>query len=240
MQARKFELVRQNEQERRTKLRELDARFEETLRQYEKKWEEALAQRLARTEKTKGVPKVERKARTLAHEVREEWNAQVLEALGAPEGGETVTTAPPAVGDRVRVANLSTPGTVIALVGDDQVEVEVGRLRMRARREEIRVLPKQTVSSHGPQAVTQVAVDTPEEINLIGSTAEEARERMDQFLDQAYLARRFRLRVIHGHGKGILKRALHVMFASHPHVEKFYPAPPQEGGTGATIVELKL
>jgi len=58
-------------------------------------------------------------------------------------------------------------------------------------------------------------------------------------LDESYLADRYRLRVVHGHGKGILKRALHEMFASHPHVEKFYPAPPREGGAGATIVELK-
>lgn len=63
---------------------------------------------------------------------------------------------------------------------------------------------------------------------------------MDEYLDQAFVAGRFRLRIIHGHGKGILRRTLHQMFASHPHVEKFYPAPPEEGGTGATIVELKL
>ena len=77
------------------------------------------------------------------------------------------------------------------------------------------------------------------EINVIGATAEEARERVDKFLDEAYLAGRLRLRVIHGHGKGILKKALHEMFATHPHVEKFYPAPPREGGAGATIVELR-
>lgn len=63
---------------------------------------------------------------------------------------------------------------------------------------------------------------------------------MDEYLDQAFVAGRFRLRIIHGHGKGILRRTLHQMFASHPHVEKFYPAPANEGGAGATIVELKL
>jgi DNA mismatch repair protein MutS2 len=62
---------------------------------------------------------------------------------------------------------------------------------------------------------------------------------VDKFLDEAYMAGRFRLRVIHGHGKGILRKNLHEMFASHPHVEKFYLAPPHEGGAGATIVELK-
>jgi DNA mismatch repair protein MutS2 len=47
------------------------------------------------------------------------------------------------------------------------------------------------------------------------------------------------VRIIHGHGKGILRKTLHELFAGHPQVEKFYLAPPQEGGAGATIVELK-
>ena len=63
---------------------------------------------------------------------------------------------------------------------------------------------------------------------------------MDKFLDQAFLDGHFRLRVVHGHGKGILRRSLHEMFSSHPHVEKFYAAPQHEGGAGATIVELKM
>jgi DNA mismatch repair protein MutS2 len=63
---------------------------------------------------------------------------------------------------------------------------------------------------------------------------------VDKFLDASFVGGRFRLRVVHGHGKGILMRALHQMFAQHPHVEKFYPAPQNEGGAGATIVELKL
>jgi DNA mismatch repair protein MutS2 len=74
---------------------------------------------------------------------------------------------------------------------------------------------------------------------VIGSAAEEARAQVDKFLDEAYLAGRFKLRVVHGHGRGVLKRSLHEMFAVHPHVEKFYPAPPREGGEGATIVEIK-
>ena len=58
--------------------------------------------------------------------------------------------------------------------------------------------------------------------------------------DPPSVAGRARLRIIHGHGKGILRKSLHELFASHPHVEKFYPAASDEGGTGATIVELKV
>jgi len=241
LEARRVELERKYEQERGTRIRELDKRFEETLRQYEKRWEDALTEIRARAETAKLGKSAERKAATLRGEAREEWNASVLEALGAPaedEQGPPVTAL--AVGDRVRLAQLSTPGTVIGLLDDDQVEVEVGRMRMRVRRNEVRVLPGSGASATGPRAVLAEAAEAPVEINVIGCTAEEAREQVDEFLDRAFVAGRFRLRIVHGHGKGILRRSLHEMFSSHPHVEKFYPASRHEGGTGATIVELKI
>jgi DNA mismatch repair protein MutS2 len=77
------------------------------------------------------------------------------------------------------------------------------------------------------------------EINLIGKRAEEAIEEVDSFLDQAALAMVDRVRIVHGHGMGVLKRAVADLLTRHPHVQKFYPATPAEGGTGATIAELK-
>src|SRR5262249_37523110 len=77
------------------------------------------------------------------------------------------------------------------------------------------------------------------EINVIGQHAEEACENVDKFLDSAALAQVERIRIVHGHGMGIFKRAIAEMLAKHPHVEKSYIAPPEEGGSGATIVELK-
>jgi DNA mismatch repair protein MutS2 len=77
------------------------------------------------------------------------------------------------------------------------------------------------------------------EINLIGQRAEDACHQVDKLLDSAALADVDRIRIIHGHGMGILKRAVAELLARHPHVEKFYIAPPEEGGSGATIVELK-
>ena len=74
---------------------------------------------------------------------------------------------------------------------------------------------------------------------MIGQHAEEAREQVDKFLDSAALGSVDRVRIVHGHGMGVLRRVIGEMLAANPHVEKFYPASPAEGGTGATIVELK-
>jgi len=238
---RREELEHQFQQERRAKLRELDSRLDSTLRQYAKTWEQSLDELRRQAAPAKIVTRGERKASGLVREAREEWNIQALEALGEPESTpqESAVVQPIKVGDRVQMENLSTPGTVTALLEDGEVEVAVGRLKMRVGKNAI----KSSVSGSGATrdaAVANIRSDeVPEEFNVIGTTAEEARERVDKFLDQAYLGGRSRIRIIHGHGKGILRRTLHEMFTHHPHVEKFYLAPPQEGGGGATIVELR-
>jgi DNA mismatch repair protein MutS2 len=229
------------QKERRLKLRELDSRLEDTLKLYAKTWEQSLEELRKQAVPAKVVTSGERKATTLVREAREEWNIQVLESLGGPTttSQEPLVVKPVAIGDRVRVMNVSTPGVVTGLLSDGQVEVAVGLLKMRVSKEEVTYLmPGGATTPHTKVAASE-SEDVPEEFNVIGNTAEEARERVDKFLDQAFLSGRSRVRIIHGHGKGILRKTLHEMFTRHPQVEKFYLAPPPEGGTGATIVELK-
>ncbi len=238
---RRERLEQEFQKERRLKLRELDSRLEYTLKQYAKTWEQSLEELRKQAAPAKVVTRGERKATGLVREAREEWNVQVLEALGEPATAsqEPVVVKLLAIGDRVRVNNVSTPGVVTALHADGQVEVAVGLLKMRVSKDEVKqLMPGGTTTPATKVAPSQVE-DVPEEFNVIGNTAEEARERVDKFLDEAFLSGRSRIRIIHGHGKGILRKSLHEMFAKHPQVEKFYLAPPPEGGTGATIVELK-
>jgi DNA mismatch repair protein MutS2 len=78
-----------------------------------------------------------------------------------------------------------------------------------------------------------------QELNVIGERAEEARDRVEKFLDEAVMATASRVRIVHGHGMGILKKMIGEVLSTNPHVEKHYPATQAEGGTGATIAELK-
>ena len=77
------------------------------------------------------------------------------------------------------------------------------------------------------------------ELKLLGKTVGEATDATDKFLDEAFLNNYDRVRIVHGIGMGALKRAVTGLLTDHPHVAKFYPAPPNEGGNGATVVELK-
>jgi DNA mismatch repair protein MutS2 len=62
---------------------------------------------------------------------------------------------------------------------------------------------------------------------------------VDKFLDNAVLDGKPRVRIIHGHGTGALRRGLREFLSEHPHVERFADAEPEHGGGAITIVELK-
>jgi DNA mismatch repair protein MutS2 len=78
-----------------------------------------------------------------------------------------------------------------------------------------------------------------DEINVIGMTVEEATDRLDKFLDDAALARKTRIRIIHGHGTGALRKGIGEFLASHPLVEKHSFETQEHGGKAITIVELQ-
>ena len=66
-----------------------------------------------------------------------------------------------------------------------------------------------------------------------------ARRAVEKFIDRAFLAGAVRLRVVHGSGMGILRKALRQLLQSHPHVATVSEPPQNEGGAGATVVELR-
>ena len=77
------------------------------------------------------------------------------------------------------------------------------------------------------------------ELNVIGQTVSEATAEVEGFLDHAFLAGLQRVRIIHGTGMGVLRRALRAMLTNHPHVATVTEATQAEGGAGATIVDLR-
>ena len=80
----------------------------------------------------------------------------------------------------------------------------------------------------------------PSEINVIGQTVDDATREVEKFVDRAFLAGLPRVRVVHGSGMGILRKALRQFLQKHPHVESVTEPPQNEGGGGATVVELRI
>ncbi|HZS07557.1 MAG TPA: endonuclease MutS2 [Blastocatellia bacterium] len=207
-----------------------------------------------------------RKARKEAERRAAELRSSATSALfemkrhapgGAQEYGESAAAeeAAPAevrdfqVGDHVRVLSLDKEGVIESISGDE-IGVQVGSLRFRERAENLRLLQPRAASGKSaraanvmPKGVTVSLREQPEvlgsELNVIGKTAVEAADETDKFLDAAYLSNYDRVRIIHGMGMGALRKAVATLLTGHPHVAKFYPAAANEGGNGATIVELK-
>lgn len=162
--------------------------------------------------------------------------------------GQTAAPADAAAGckdirerDRVRILSLDKEG-IVESIRDDTFVIMLGPLRYKADRGDLARLGESTGSAPAPAAIALPA-DREEtavtELKVIGLSADEAVDRVDKFLDQAFLADIETVRIIHGHGKGILRNAIAEMLSGHPQVERFNLAPPDKGGAGVTIVELK-
>ncbi|MBD0371086.1 MAG: endonuclease MutS2 [Pyrinomonadaceae bacterium] len=185
--------------------------------------------------------------------VRVVRDGQVLESnTRAGEGVRTVKapSRPIRKGDQVRLKSFGSIGIVDKVTGDE-AEVRVKSLRMREKLENLELVesePEPQPASRGARLKvskgTEVSLRAPDddpetEINLIGRTTDEAVDATDKFLDEAYMHSMSRVRIIHGHGTGALRRAIADFLRGHPHVERFSQAPPDQGGAGATVVELK-
>jgi DNA mismatch repair protein MutS2 len=158
-----------------------------------------------------------------------------------PDRGEPGAVAE---GDDVRHLGLGWHGRVVRVDGE-RVEVAVKGKRVRVKRRELvraaaPAHPKTrfgAVARPAPQAAERAEVAA--ELHLIGQRVEPALEQLDEYLDHALLGSRREVRVVHGHGTGRLRDAVRAHLARHPAVAAAAPAPPQQGGDGATVVTLR-
>jgi DNA mismatch repair protein MutS2 len=164
-----------------------------------------------------------------------------LEAI-AP--AEEVMGAPAAlkVGDQVELGDIRgellelDAGRAVVGRGSLRIEVAPDRLKRSAKEAPARERP-----ARGEPAVTvSVEAEEREELNLIGMRPADALRRLEEFLDQAFLTNRHQVRVVHGVGSGALRRAVHEYLSTSPYCSGFKQAEPQQGGAGATIVELNV
>lgn len=220
------------------KLAELERRSDRLMVEFEVRADAVIEEIEREAQRKKAGLEARRKAAKAKREFQQEFEKVIL---GREENASSVALGP---GARVRLRGVREPALVRRLLKDDLIEVEAGPLKMQVPStdvlevlpagEEVSRLPKNVSLEVGPQWET-----VSREVNVIGKRAEEACEEVERFLDHAVLGDVNRVRIVHGHGMGVLRRAVADLLAGNPHVAKFYPAPQSEGGTGATIVELK-
>jgi DNA mismatch repair protein MutS2 len=232
------------------RIAELEQKFAEMQKRFEDnvaRVVEAVKERELRSQLEKTA---RRKMLDVRGEAKEELNAAVVQTISEsqqdlgvkPDSSDKVSAEQLQPGTRVRVRGFSKPVILRRLEGPS-AEIEAGPLRMKVAVEEITGIAGQASAIGGRAALTVTATRgegaAASEINVIGMTVEEASERVDKFLDEAALAHRAQVRIIHGHGTGALRKGLGAFLKSHPLVERASFESEEHGGKAITVVELR-
>ena len=250
-------LAREGDVELRNRTRELETKLASLLKDFEFQMRETVRAIEDRVGQQKLSKEAERRITRLRREFQESFNQTVVaHRTGADQGD---ANAQPHVlrhvspGDQVLIKSMNKVAVVQREIEKDLFEVALGPIKMRVKRDELSEPSRSEASAAkaDPLAaarkqkgvhVTVTSANTDDmrmEINLIGRTVDEATEELEKYLDRAFLAGLPRVRIIHGHGAGILRRGVREFLKGHPHVATLAEAPQNEGGQGATLVELR-
>jgi DNA mismatch repair protein MutS2 len=250
-------LAREGDVELRNRTRELEVKLASLLKDFEFQMRETVRAIEDRAAQQKLSKEAERRMTRLRREFQESFNQTVVAHRTGADVGDA--NAQPhllrhiAVGDQVLIKSMNKVAVVQREIEKDLFEVALGPIKMRVKRDELSEPSRSEASAAkaDPLAaarrqknvyVTVTSANTDDmrmEINLIGRTVDEATEELEKYLDRAFLAGLPRVRIIHGHGAGILRRGVREFLKGHPHVATLAEAPQNEGGQGATLVELR-
>ena len=198
------------------------------------------SQRAARLVPTGALGAARSEARAAVDAIGERLRSGSEAVAAAP--ARVTQDRPAVVGDRVLVGPFAMEGVVKAL-HDRDAEVDVRGKRLRARLDDLTVLAGGSAGPQPPRVRVNVDLAPREgsltELNLVGCSVDEALSRTEKFLDDSLLSEMRSVRLIHGYGTGQLRRAIAGFLQTLPFVANFNPAPPEQGGGGVTVVELK-
>jgi len=251
----KTRLAAEGRKDQQAKVREMEKKLESVLRDFEYHAREAVSAIQDRAAAQKLSKDAERRIAKLRREFREQFDATVVaHSTGADQGDPH---AQPQVvkhvlqGDTVKLKSTGRSARVSRKIDETHFEVEMGPMKMKIARDDIaEVLASAPPVSDTPVKAARArgvsisleseGANVPTEINVIGQTVDDASREVEKFVDRAFLAGLPRVRVVHGSGMGILRKALRQMLQQHPHVASVAEPPQNEGGGGATVVELRI
>jgi DNA mismatch repair protein MutS2 len=248
----KTRLAAEGRKEQQARIKEMEKKLDTVLRDFEYQARETVNAIQDRAASQKLSKDVERRISKLRREFREQFDSTVVaHTTGADQGDPN---AQPKVvkhvseGDTVKLKSVGRPAVVSRRLDDNHFEVEIGVMKMKIARDDIAEVlvraadsPVKAARARGVSvSLEKEDANVPSEINVIGRTVDDATREVEKFVDRAFLAGLPRVRVVHGSGMGILRKALRQYLQKHPHVESVSEPPQNEGGGGATVVELRV
>jgi len=257
LERQKSHLASEGKKEQHVKVREMEQKLESVLRDFEYHAREAVNGIHDRAAAQKLSKEAERRVAKLRREFREQFDSTVVaHATGADRGdphAQPQMVKHVSEGDSVKLKSTGRPAKVVRKIDDNHFEVQIGAMKMKIARDDIAELlsgalhsagvaesPLKAARARGVSVSLESESNVPSEINVIGRTVDDAAREVERFVDRAFLAGLPRVRVVHGSGMGILRKALRQLLQQHPHVESVAEPPQNEGGAGATVVELRM
>ena len=223
---------------------------EEEIKRLKEKWEDLIKEEEEKLGQSKKLLSfLHREAKRLSKELKKGELAEVQRKIKELES-EISRLEPssegeqPSPGDKVKVRGLGLEGEVLSMEGD-KAQIDTGKMTMVVPVKHLTVLGKGRGINREEEGQAKTTFHfqgrgtVPMELHLLGKRVEEALPLIDKFLDDAYLAGFKEVRIVHGVGTGILKKAVREHLRRSPLVESFREAPQEEGGSGATLVKLK-
>jgi DNA mismatch repair protein MutS2 len=248
----KSRLLAEGKKDQQTKIKEMEQKLASLLRDFEYHARESVSAIQDRAAAQKVSKEAERRISKLRREFREQFDSTIVAHTSGADRDDPNAT-PQLVkhvseGDTVKLKSMGRPAVVARRIDDNHFEVEVGSMKMKVARDDIaEVLSRAAESPVKSARARGISVSlesedqsVPSEINVIGHNVDDATREVEKFVDRAFLAGLPRVRVVHGSGMGILRKALRQYLQKHPHVESVTEPPQNEGGGGATVVELRV
>ena len=244
-------LDNEGRREQQNKAKELEKKLEALLRDFEYHARETVNAVQDKAAAQKVAKDAERRMAKLHRDFREQFDSAVVAHISGADRGDP--NAQPGVvqqvaeGDLVKLKSVGRNAKIARRLDANHFEAEVGAMKMRIAREDIAEVvsrasdnPLKAARSRGISVAIERDENVPSEINVIGHNVDEATREVEKFVDRAFLAGLPRVRIVHGSGMGILRKALRQFLQQHPHVESVAEPPQNEGGAGATVAELRI
>ena len=250
----KARLAAEGKKEQQAKIRELEKKLESVLRDFDFRAREAVNAVQDKAAAQKVSREAERQVAKLRREFREQFDSTVVaHSSGADRGdphAQPQMVKQVSAGATIRLKSTGRAATVSRSLDDTHFEVTMGAMKMKIARDDIAevlsggrtgISPVEAARARGVSvSLENEGQNAASEINVIGYNVDDATREVQKFVDRAFLAGLPRVRVVHGSGMGILRKALRQALQQHPHVESVAEPPQNEGGGGATVVELRV
>jgi DNA mismatch repair protein MutS2 len=247
-------LAVEEKRDQQAKIREMEKKLESVLRDFEYHAREAVNAIQDKAAAQKLSKDAERRIAKMRREFREQFDSTVVaHASGADQDdphAQPQVVKHVSEGDSVKLKSTGRAATVLRKLDDSHFEVAMGAMKMKIARDDIAEVFASARSADSPVKAARArgisvsleneSGNAASEINVIGYTVDDATRAVEKFVDHAFLAGLPRVRVVHGSGMGILRKALRQALQQHPHVESVAEPPQNEGGGGATVVELRV